>query len=76
MNHLMDAQLILERAQERVEPIWQQREQQRLLSQQTDSWLSRLQMWLKTAVAGQADKSAQLQPVKVTSREEDPCPAC
>jgi hypothetical protein len=76
MNFQVDAKLILESAQERVEPIRQQRELQRLFSQQTPSWLSRVQMWLRTAVAGQTHKSAQLQPVKATSRAEDPCPAC
>jgi hypothetical protein len=76
MNHQLDAKLILESAQERVEPVRQQREQQRLLSQKPDSWLLRLQGWLKTAVAGQTRRSAQLQSGKVTSREEDPCPAC
>ena len=73
MNHLMDAKLIFERAQERVEPIRQQRELERLLPQQTDSWLSRLWMWLRTAVAGPTHKSDQLQPVKVTSQAEEPC---
>jgi hypothetical protein len=76
MNHLMDAKLMFERAQERVEPIRQQRELQRILSQQSDSWLSRLWVWLRTAVARQTSKSAQLQPVKVTSQAEDPCLAC
>ncbi|MAT98978.1 MAG: hypothetical protein CL608_17680 [Anaerolineaceae bacterium] len=76
MNHQLDAKLVLESAKERVEPIRQQREQQRQLQQQADSWLLRLQAWLRTAVAGQTRKSAQLQPVKITSREEDPCPAC
>lgn len=73
MNHQLDAKLILESAQERVEPIRQQREQQRQLSQQTHSRLARLQMWLRNNVAGQTRRSAQLQSVKVTSREEDPC---
>ena len=75
MNHLMDAQLMFERAQERVEPIRQQRELERLLPQQTDSWLVRLWVALRMAVAGQTANSARLQPVKVTSQAEDPCPA-
>ncbi len=76
MNHLMDAKLMFERAQERVEPIRQQYELERLLGQETPSLLSRLWVWLKPAVAGQTRKSAQLQPVKVTSQAEDPCLAC
>ena len=76
MNHQLDAKLVLESAKDRVEPIRQQRKQQRLLAQQGDTWLPYWQRWLRTAVAGQTRKSAQLQPVDATSRAEDPCLAC